>query len=130
MKKYILPFLCILAVGFFVTQFFLIKPPKPMVSYQWDSAPHVILSALQGAHDPKLFFDAQGKLSILAVGRNLKQSQLQLFTSQDNGETFSSTVPVSGKGVALDSHGENAPVLVKTEGEQWVLWGQKNSGGG
>ncbi|MEO6907509.1 MAG: sialidase family protein [Abditibacteriaceae bacterium] len=130
MKKLILPFLCLLAIAFFVTQFFLIKPPKPMVSYQWDSAPHVILSALQGAHDPKLFFDAQGKLSVLAVGRNLKQSQLQLFTSQDNGKIFSSSVPVSGKGVPLDSHGENAPILVKAEDGQLVLWGQKNSGGG
>ncbi len=130
MKKFILPVLCLLAMGFFVYQFFLAEPPKPALSYQWDAAPHTILAAFQGAHDPKLFVDAKGELSLLAVGRNPQQSQLQLFTLHDNGDTFSSGVPVSPKGVALDSHGENAPVIAKTENGQVILWGQKNSGGG
>jgi hypothetical protein len=130
MKKFILPLLCIFAIAFFVYQFFLAAPPRPTAFYQWNLNPHVILSDFQGAHDPKLFFNAKGDLSTLAVGRNPKQSQLQLFTSFDNGQSFSAGIPLSEKTMPLDSHGENAPIRVKTSMGQAVLWGQKNSSGG
>jgi hypothetical protein len=130
MKKFILPILCALAIAFFVYQFFLAAPPRPTFSFQWDSKPHVILSAVQGAHDPKLYFGAKNDVSILAVGRNPQQSQIQLFGSRDKGDSFSSLEPVSEKGTPLDSHGENAPIRVKTNSGQAVLWDQKNSSGG
>lgn len=130
MKKFILPFLCIISIAFFSYQFFVAKPVRNVPSLKWQPQPQTILAQFEGAHDPQLFLDTQGKFCVLAVGRNPHGSQLQLFTSTDNGNTFSTGVPISEKNVQLDSHGENAPIIVQNKRGPVVLWGQKNASNG
>jgi hypothetical protein len=107
------------------------QPQLIASAYQFEpEARKVVAQAgIKSSRDPKLALDASGTLYLLSVaGEDGDRPQLNLLMSHDGGDTFMGPVPVSERGVEINSHGENSPSLVVRPTEIYVLFEQTTEG--
>ena len=106
-------------------------PQQSVNTIQWEKTPRTILSDFSGAHDPQIYTDVEGQVHVSAVGTGDKQPQLQLFSSSDQGDSFSKQKSLNETGQQLSSHGENSPITAHAQKGPIMIWDQRepNRGG-